>query len=322
MVRVCEKWFPIGTYKNQRSPGFYMDGYLKNQLDILIKNVTKDWDFTIIISGGGEVRVGKSVLGMQIACYWAYEMERVHGIKVPFSLDNFVLEWEKLIKQGHKMGQESHYCPLIYDEAGETLETGKVVTKETKEVMNYLRECGQYNFLNILILPDYFRLPIPIALTRSKCLLDVYYDTDDEGNFKRGFYKFYSSRQKKRLYLNGRKTLSYNAASHNFIGRFDNIYTIDEQKYRQLKNEAFAKRETQKLDKKAIKLIVALNILKHFYGLTVRQIRDLFNERGCPIGMGEISEATNENFLENEGRVPFHIRNKLITSCNLTTINK
>ena len=55
--------------------------HLKLQLDALIKNVVNDWDFTIIISGSGEVRVGKSTLAAQIATYWTYEMWRVHKRK-------------------------------------------------------------------------------------------------------------------------------------------------------------------------------------------------------------------------------------------------
>ena len=69
MVRVCEKWFPKGHYKRQKQDGFYMDDLLKAQIDVLLKNIGNDWDFTIIITGGGEVRVGKSVLAMQIGSY-------------------------------------------------------------------------------------------------------------------------------------------------------------------------------------------------------------------------------------------------------------
>ena len=85
-MRVCEEWFPVGSYPNQREPGFFMDDRLKENIDILVKNVVKDWAFTIIISGSGRIRVGKSVLGQQIACYWAYAMWKIHGIEIPFKL--------------------------------------------------------------------------------------------------------------------------------------------------------------------------------------------------------------------------------------------
>lgn len=69
-MRVCKKWFP--NEKNPEKAGFFMDERLVMQLEVLLKNITNDWDFTIIISGQGEVRVGKSMLAMQIACYWSY----------------------------------------------------------------------------------------------------------------------------------------------------------------------------------------------------------------------------------------------------------
>lgn len=56
MARVCEELFPATA---KRKAGYMLDDTLKAQLDILIKNIVNDWDFTIIISGGGSVRTGK-----------------------------------------------------------------------------------------------------------------------------------------------------------------------------------------------------------------------------------------------------------------------
>lgn len=245
MARVCEDWFPKGSYKGQREDGFYFDDNLKNQLDILIKNVTRDWDFTIMITGSGEVRVGKSVLALQIMAYWTYAIEKVHGIKVPFDIKtNIVFEWTKLIEMGNQLAAKSKYCALSYDEAGETLEGIKSATKELRAVRDYLRECGQYNFLNLLVLPEYFDLPKGIAVTRCTFLLDVFYNANEEGLFERGYFKFYSRRNKKQLYMKGKKELNYNAHPYNFSGRFINFYPIDEEEYRESKKKALRKRET------------------------------------------------------------------------------
>ena len=90
MAFVCSDWF-----KNEEHPeksGFYMDNFLKRELDILLRNVKSDWDFTIIISGQGEMRVGKSLLGMQIGTYWTYQIEKLYGLVVPFNIkENLVL---------------------------------------------------------------------------------------------------------------------------------------------------------------------------------------------------------------------------------------
>lgn len=53
---VCQDWFPLGSYPRQQEAGYYMEPFLKIQLDYLIKNISRDWAFTIIISGRGEVR--------------------------------------------------------------------------------------------------------------------------------------------------------------------------------------------------------------------------------------------------------------------------
>ena len=250
MARVCVEQFPMGSRKHQKEPGFHMDDILKNQIDVLLKNITKDWDFTSIISGGGEVRVGKSVLAMQIGAYWKEQMAKLHGIKVPFSVkENFVMDGRKLIEVGNRLGQNFPYSPLIFDEAGADLEGKKVMTQLTQDVLDYYRECGQYNLLNILVLPEYFDLPKGIAMTRSICLLDVYYIVDQDTIFQRGFFNFYSRRSKKKLYIKGKRELDYKAARYDFNGKFPNFYLLDEEEYRKLKQEALTKRESKRRNK-------------------------------------------------------------------------
>ena len=80
-MRVCKEWFPKGTYKGQRDDGFYMDDKLAQQLKICAINVVDDWDFAGIISGGGQVRIGKSMLALQICIYWCWLMNKLHKIK-------------------------------------------------------------------------------------------------------------------------------------------------------------------------------------------------------------------------------------------------
>lgn len=261
-MRVCEDWFPKGCRPYQKLDGFEMDDNLARQIEIAVKNVTNDWDFTILITGGGEVRVGKSVLALQIAIYWTWLMEKIHNIKVPFNTkDNIVFEWDKLIEQGNKLGSKHHYCALQYDEAGETMEGTKSQSAELKQVRDYLRECGQYNFLTILVMPEFFDLPKGIAITRSTFLIDVSYGATDEGLFQRGYYKFYSRKNKKKLYLYGKKELNYNAAPYNFDGEFKNFYPVDEKDYRETKKKALETREYKKMDTKQMILNSILYIL-------------------------------------------------------------
>ena len=271
MARVCTDIYPKGFSRN-RYDGFYMDNRLKMQLDILLKNIVKDWDFTIIITGSGEVRVGKSVLGMEIAAYWAYEVARLYGKKVILNIQNFVFDGRKLIVQGNEIGQKYPYSPLVYDEAGADLSGTKLMTQMTQDVLDFYRECGQYNLLNILILPDFFELPKAIAITRSIFLINVDYESTDEGIFKRGIFRFYSRRSKKKLYLLGKRDLDYNAYPWDFPGRFYPFYPINEEEYRKAKVEALRHRETRRSNIVLDQRDCAWFLLHEQFGMTLEEI--------------------------------------------------
>jgi hypothetical protein len=243
--RVCEKIYPAG-FSHNRKNGFYLEPNLKAQIDILIKNIKNDWDFTIIVTGRGEVRVGKSVLAMQIAAYWVAEVNRIYNKKIPFNTDNFVFDGRKLIEQGNELGQKHPYSPLIYDEAGADLAGTKMINTMTQDVLDFYRECGQYNLLNVLVLPDFFDLPKALALTRSIFLLDVDYKPDSEGIFQRGYFNFYSRPNKKNLYLKGKREQDYSAWYYDFHGRFLNFYPINEEDYRASKVKALKHREKRR----------------------------------------------------------------------------
>lgn len=282
MVMVCEDWYPIGSYEGQRKPGFYMAAELKQNLDYLIKNISRDWAFTIIISGRGEVRVGKSVLGMQIMAYWIHEVNRIYGKDYKLTVnDNFVFNGSELIAKGNKLGTDQPYSTISFDEAGADIQGIKMMHTATQDVLDYLRECGQYNMLTILVLPDFFSLPIGIAVTYCTALLDVTYYADDQGFFERGHYNFYSRTNKKKLFLYGRKERNYEAFTYDFQGEFPNLHTVDEQEYRQAKREALKKREKvkafSKREKKSIlQKAVAWKILHDKFGMTLQEIASCY----------------------------------------------
>lgn len=288
-----------------------MDETLKSNLDILLKNIVKDWDFTILLSGGGETRVGKSVLAMQIACYLSFQIWKLFGKKIPFDLDkNFVFDGRKLIEKGNILGQKHPYSPLIFDEAGADLEGRKIMQSMTQEVLDYFRECGQYNLFNILVIPEYFDLPKGIALSRSIFLIDVYYKADEEGMFQRGFFNFYSRRNKKHLYLKGKKELNYFAHKYDFHGQFFNFYPVNEKKYRKLKQEALIKRESRKRSKFQLQRDASWFLLAHEgkeckCGETVKMTQQQLGQRmeqltGIFVAHNTISDGIRHFFIENE----------------------
>jgi len=293
MARVCKKLFPKGSYPRQKEDGFYMDDLLKNQIDILLKNIQHDWDFTILITGGGEVRIGKSVLAMQIGAYWTYMIEKLYGKKAPFDVENnFVLDGRKLIEQGNKLGKGYSFPCLIFDEAGSDLEGRKIMTSMTQEVLDYYRECGQYNILNLLVLPEFFDLPKGIAMSRSICLIDVYSVTDDEGIFHRGYFNFFSRRNKKQLWIKGKKELNYSAYKYNFHGRFYDMYPVDEKKYRLLKQEALTKREPKRKNKFILQRDACWFLLNREFSITQEEIgKRLEQMTGIPVPSNTISDG-------------------------------
>jgi len=281
MAKVCEEWFPLGSYKGQKSEGFYMHNNLKHTVDLWIKNIKHDWDFVIIISGGGSVRVGKSVLAQQIACYWHYAVWKATGKEVPFSIeDNIVFNGSELIRKGNKLGRAHKYGALIFDEAGADLEGVKAMNKTTQNVKDFLRECGQYNMLTILVLPEFFDLPKGIATNRSNLLLDCYVTTGDDDIWQRGQFNFYSAPSKKKLYRLGKKELNYSAIKCDFPGDWDNVYVVDKDEYKKMKIEALRTREetNARQDKRMQYLKGCFKILNTDFSLSDREIARRISE--------------------------------------------
>jgi len=82
--------------------GFYLDGYLKSNLDYLEKSLHNDYDLFIAIDG--RERFGKSTLGGQIAYYLdpTYNLDRC-----VFTADQFV----------DAVANAKPYQAIVFDEA-------------------------------------------------------------------------------------------------------------------------------------------------------------------------------------------------------------
>jgi len=229
-MKICQKQFP-------ETEGYYMDEALKSNLDIMVKHIKKDWDFVLLVSGSGQVRVGKSVMAMQLGYYLTQEVNEKYGKNYTFGTDNICFSAEELFKKSKEMFKFP-YSVLIYDEAAADLMGTRILYKMTQALMEFFRECGQLNLFIIVVVPDFFDLPKTIALTRSIALIDVYYS----GEFQRGYFSFFNSSKKKKLWVYGKKTLDYLSTGHSFHGRFANFYPINEQEYRAKKQEALKSR--------------------------------------------------------------------------------
>jgi len=197
---------------------FYMDGYLKSNLDIYKKDVLEEDSDCIILIDGGE-GAGKSCLGQQVASY----------LDPTFNINDICFEGEDFKKK--TITAKPHKC-ILFDESLSALNKMKSIDSLTVSVIDLLAEIRQKNLFIIIILPSMFDLAKPIACWRTKFLLHVYKYGD---KMMRGFYAAYNYDKKMLLYTAGRKYYNYSAVTPNFRSRFCNGYTVDEKQYRQLK---------------------------------------------------------------------------------------
>lgn len=185
---------------------FYIDGYLKNNLDIMKKNLKKDFDVFIVVDG--RERFGKSTLAAQIAIY----------MDPTYNLDRCVFTPE----QFHEAIENSkQYQAVVFDEAHGYLNSRSSMSKFNKQLVQIMTEMGSRNLVVIIVLPNFFELDKYPAIFRSTCLLHVH---------DRAKFCFYSYKKKKDLYLRGKKFYSYNVSA-NFFGSFIKYFPLDKIAY-------------------------------------------------------------------------------------------
>ena len=243
----------------QTSGGYYMDGYLKENLDTIPILLSKAWDVVGIISGHGKVRIGKSTLALQVAYYLAWilaggvvevnDERKVVKIIPPtkplkFDLDNVVFSPDELMKAAQKLPAQS---VIVYDEGRAGLDSKRAMEAINKTLEDFFQECGIYNHVILIVLPNFFRLHEDYAVARSFFLLDVYADKE----FNRGFFKFYNELKKEQLYYFGKKKIGirakYGAAYDNFFGRFTSWLPFSKEDYENKKLQALRKKKVSNL---------------------------------------------------------------------------
>jgi len=207
--------FPLGTFKGQQTAGAYFDGTLASNLDILAKKITNDMHFTGLITGHDGVRNGKTTVATQVGTYLTWKINKLHGTSLTFTDKNIVMRGKDLDKVSFGLPPHS---VIVLDEGDD------LTTHGSKElaiaIKRYFRKCGQLNQILLLLLPSFFELPKFYALNRSHFLIDVKF----HGEFDRGTYSFYSARNKKYLYLKGKREWDYEAYKHDFPGSFTGHY--------------------------------------------------------------------------------------------------
>lgn len=237
----------------------YMDGYLKKNLELAKKAMSKDYDMVICVDGAE--RSGKSVIAQQIGIY----LDPTLTIdRITFTADDFK----------NKIREAKNFQCVILDEAMQALFSRASMSKTNINVVRLLAECGQKNLIIILVLPSFFALDMYAAVHRSRCLIHVY-----THGLQRGYFKFYGNKNKKILYLGGKKFYHYGAGKPNFKGRFTNTYVVDETEYRKKKADSLKHSDSDSYDlhkifavelRKTHETSECMKILKG-YGININQ---------------------------------------------------
>jgi hypothetical protein len=256
----------VDSESHKMEQKYWMDKGLQRVLNSIAYNVPKDWDSIILISGSGMVRVGKSVFAQQIGHYLSIKL------KTGFGIDNIVFTGQELIEKSRKFPKNSVF---IYDEARGELDTKKIMEEITRTLLDFFAECGMYNHIVIIVLPDFFDLPKGIAISRSELLLNVYRDRSNKKDiggedvvaFERGFFHGYHRASKKKLYILGKKNFNdYDIVKRDFFGTFPNTYTVSMEEYIAKKKSYLARDRTK--EDKDYKLNMVLYVLcKHISAL-------------------------------------------------------
>ena len=216
-MKFAEDIFPKGTFDSQKTDGAFINENLAINLDIYAKKIVDDMHFTLIISGNDSVGNGKTTLSTHTGCYLTYKINKQHKVNNVFTHRNMVYKATELVKRSFELPK---YSVIVLDEGDDLTE--HTMKDSAKELKKYFRKCRQLNQILILILPSFFELPRFYALARSHCLMNVKF----MGEFNRGFFDFYGPKQKKYLYLKGKKDWNYDIVPSDFQGRFFGSYTF------------------------------------------------------------------------------------------------
>lgn len=214
--------YPMGSFKGQKSPGRYIDGYLHDNLSFLANKIAKDMTFMgVVFSSTLEVGTGKSVFVTQMGEAWTEMVNKTYKLDIKFTAKNLVFNPKDLIERAFELPK---YSCIILDE----WEDATYWSELGVALRQFFRKCRQLNLFMIVICPNWFQFPMSYAISRSIFSVDVKF----EDGLERGYFDFYDFSAKKYLYIKGKKFHNYKVQRPTFQGRFTDGYGIPEKEYR------------------------------------------------------------------------------------------
>ena len=198
---------------------YYMDGYLKQNLDHLKRAVANKWDGVMVVDGleGG----GKTNIGKCIAHYCS---------EGKFNLDNVVFTPQQFMDAvvRAKPGEA-----ILWDEfilAGLSTEG---MNQMQNALIKFMTTIRKRRLFIILVVPWIFMLRTYFAVGRSRCLIHVY----SHDGIQRGRFVFYNYIDKSELYFKGKRFFKYDVkpSFYGVFTKYDGLF-YDEEEYEKKKD--------------------------------------------------------------------------------------
>lgn len=299
-MKVLLDKYPKGSLPHQQTAGRYIDETLYENIKLLAKNIVKDMTYLGICSSSTlEVGSGKSTLMTQIGEIYTELVNQYHGTNLTFDMNNVVFRPKDLIERSFTLPK---YSFVLLDEWEDThywSELGMTLRQ-------FFRKCRQLNLFMIVIIPNFFQMGINYAVSRSLFFIDVKF----EGEFDRGYFRFYNYDSKHNLYIHGKRDQNYHCVAPQFQGRFTNGYGVNEQEYKSAKYKDMVESEDRVKEEKENKLREQLKnvctLLKNEYGLGGTKQEEVLKKYNIAISSTSIKKFIKEN-LENEESEIGHI---------------
>ena len=259
---------------------YYLDDRLKKNLDDKVIPALKKKDKDRVLVVDGAEGAGKTTLAFQIG---KYVDNSLNLSRVVFNAEDF----RQAIFKANK-GE----C-IIYDEAFTGLSSRASLSGINKVLISLMMQMRQKNLFVIIVLPTIFLLYKYVALFRTVALIHVY-----EVKGIRGYFKVYSRKAKKLLYLFGKQTYSYNHKKiyTRFRGRFYGVFALGDDKvektYRDKKARALQETKSSPMSAGQVKYKeqrdICMFLLRKKLGLTYQKMENFLRDYGVELDFRQI----------------------------------
>lgn len=216
----------IFTKENGRQlDGHYLDDNLKANFDNYIIRAVKNKHDAVTLYSGMEGS-GKSTIAMTLAYY----CDPTFNVKrVVFSTNDLIDAIDNA-----KRGQA-----IVFDEAVIGMSSGDSSTQLQKTLIKKFVTIRKKGLYILIVIPSIFMLKKYFAIFRTRLCIHTYCPD----GIARGYFKFFSYKRKRLLYIRGIKEMDMGAQKPDFNGRFTDTsgFYFDMDEYEARKDEAIRK---------------------------------------------------------------------------------